>query len=402
MDRPIWRSYRWHGRKEKSSRGFVVECRHVQMRRIGNVRGFVLPCTFTFAFTFAFTFDSDISIYLPLRTHGWLAASNHEFACTLHWKWRNSWSNPLLRLGISKRCGLSDWRRFVSNTSIFHCLLLLANRQQGFYCFFQNQGCTWYPAGDKRPMAHLLEYSIDNSIDLHEYEHYCICHLHRLGCKRPMAFARRFHFPWSRKQNCFWSLLLSVRIRWKKTQNYCSARMISDLFFLSKNRKRHMIQLGVPSPSPLFAEGLSRRQNMGTNDFVVSHWWYDNAFQWLSVFFSLFQSEVQFGICLQVARHITRTSTRRMNWWIWFNSHMITTMITMGNSALSWIMDRFTIVLTLFVCIVGSFSKWAMERASSSPLSMGPGHQEVDVSIPFNFEEAMLMHIYYSEHYVWN
>ena len=85
-----------------------------------------------------------------------------------------------------------------------------------------------------------------------------------------------------------------------------------------------MIQFGVPSP--LFAEGLQDRIWVPTTlSFLI------DGMSVVVVFFS-FQLEVQFGICLQVARHITRMSTCRMNW---FNSHMIITMITMGNSSQS-------------------------------------------------------------------
>jgi hypothetical protein len=56
-------------------------------------------------------------------------------------------------------------------------------------------------------------------------------------------------------------------------------------------------------------------------------------------------------------------------------------------------MDRFIYRLACVVYIEGSCSKWAMESISSSQFSIGPGHQEVDVSIPFNFKVAMLIHI---------
>jgi hypothetical protein len=85
-----------------------------------------------------------------------------------------------------------------------------------------------------------------------------------------------------------------------------------------------MIQFGVPSP--VFTEDLQDRIWVPTTlSFLIDGMRYMPLV--VVVFFS-FQLEVQFGICLQVARHITRTSTRWMNWL--FNSHMITTMITMG------------------------------------------------------------------------
>jgi hypothetical protein len=55
-------------------------------------------------------------------------------------------------------------------------------------------------------------------------------------------------------------------------------------------------------------------------------------------------------------------------------------------------MDGFIYHFSPFCLIAGSFTKWAMESTSFSQFSIGPGHQEVDVSVPVNFEVAMLMH----------